>query len=116
MNSLPSVALLNLPSGTVTTNGDTLANGIIDVNFIEEILVGVNITAITGTATFYVDSLGLDGIWYNLWASAPQSAIGQTVRTISASNSASLGKVIRFRWVVGGGTPSTTFSTSIIGK
>lgn len=106
-----SVTVLNMASTTETTNGQT-AN--LTVDALGELLVGINITSVTGTTpvlNIYVDSLGVDGVWYNIWSGSQISSDGSQVAQLT-----NFGQTIRLRWVIGGTTPSFTFSASIIGK
>lgn len=89
-----------------------------------ELAVGVNITAKTGTTPtiqFFIDSIGADGIAYNVWASTivNNTSPTQVIASIGSgfSTNQSFGATGQFRWAIGGSaTPGYTFSVSIIGK
>ncbi|SRR6266581_5044012 len=89
-----------------------------------ELAVGVNITAKTGTTPtiqFFIDTIGADGIAYNIWASSVvnNTSPAQVIASIGSgfTTNASFGATCQLRWVLGGtATPGYTFSISIIGK
>jgi hypothetical protein len=111
--------VLTQASAAQTANGN--ASGLA-VGAFTEIAIDANITAITGTSPtiqFFIDRLGADGATYfNIWSSSAISAVSALSTSIGAGLAVtqSFGSIIRFRWVVGGTSPSFTFSASIIGK
>ena len=116
----PSVAdaLLNQASAAQTVTGNSAA---ISATGYQSVLIGVNITAVSGTSptmTLSLQSLGADGIQYTLWSSASQTATGQVVTSVGPgmAQAQQLGQTIRLVWTIGGTTPSFTFSASIIGR
>lgn len=107
-------------STLITASGNS---GILAVGNFVELAVDVNLTGKQGTSPtiqFFIDRLGADGIYYNIWSS---SSVSSTPTTVSASIGAGLastpsfGGTIQFRWTIGGSaTPGFTYSVSIIGK
>lgn len=119
ISSQGGVVVLNRASAAVTANGNSST---LDVNSVSSLGVGINITATSGSSTptidFYLDSLGADSVWYPVWSTAIQTAIGSIFASIGKGmqHSVEFGSSIRLRWVVSGSSPSFTFSASIIGK
>ncbi len=113
-----SASLLNQVSAAQTTNGNSAD---LAVTAYGEVSVDINITVISGTVTptavFYVDRKGVDGIYYPLWQSPPQTAVAMVSTSIGpgCAIAQSIGTVIRLRWVITGTSPSFTFSASLIG-
>lgn len=111
-------SILNLASAARTANGDS---GALTVGIYSELAVDVNISAVSGTTpsmTLYVDRQGADGVWYTIYTSAAQTAVG-TVSTsigVGAATNSAFGDVARLRWAITGTTPSFTFTASIKGK
>jgi len=111
--------VLTQASAAQTANGNSAT---LTVGPFKELQVAVNITAVAGTTptlTLAVDTLGADGVWYTgIYTSASLTAAGQVIASlgIGASTNVSFGATVRLRWVIGGTTPSFTFSASIIGK
>ncbi len=113
-----STVVLNQPSTAQTASGNS-AN--LSVQQLSELAVDVNVTAVAGTSptlNLYIDRLGADGVWYNIWSGTQITAISVQSTSIGAGciTNQSFGSTIRFRWVLGGTTPSFTFSASIVGK
>lgn len=112
-----TVPILLLASASYTVSGNS--GGPTYVGSVDELSIGIGVSGITGTGatvTFYIDTLGLDGVWYQIWASSAITAVGNAFASLSANNSTSFGSNIRIRWTIGGTTPNVTFSASIIGK
>lgn len=111
----PSIAdvLLNQASASQPSTGNSAG---LSVTAYQSVLIGINITAITGSVVFSVQSLGADGIQYTLWSSASQSASGQVVTSIGPgmAQANQLGQTIRLVWTIT--TGPCTFSASIIGR
>ena len=83
-----------------------------------EELVCINVTAVSGSITFEIDTLGGDGVWYPIWTQSPAtSAPGKVVVSLGngAAISTILGAVQRLAWTVSGGG-SATFTASIMGR
>jgi len=107
-------------SQLITASGNS---GPLSVGNFAELALDINITGKQGTSPtiqFFIDRLGVDGVYYNVWSS---SSISTTPTTISQSIGAGLtlassfGGTIEFRWVIGGSsTPGFTCSISLIGK
>jgi hypothetical protein len=104
---------------TISTSADS---GPLNVQNYQELAVDINATAKTGTSPtiqFLVDRLGADGVWYNVWTSSVVSTVTTTIsQSIGAglTLASSFGGTVRFKWVLGGTTPTWTYSVSIIGK
>lgn len=110
--------VLNQSSAAQTTNG---SSGDLGVGFYDLLAVDLNISAASGTTptlNIYVDRKGVDGNYYNVWAAGQVSGSGTISTTIGAgaATDQDFGETARLRWVVGGTTPSFTFSASITGK
>jgi hypothetical protein len=96
-------------------------SGSLNVTYFFELAFDANTTVIAGTSPtlqFAIDRLGVDGIWYNVWLSAVRSAIGSDSKSIGAglALAEAFGNNIQIRWIIGGTSPSFTFSLSLIGK
>jgi hypothetical protein len=116
----PSVVdvVLNQASAVQSANGNTVS---LSVGQDHTLFIGINLTALGGTsptAQFFVDTLGADGVWYQIWASATMSGAGQVTTSIGPglATTADFGDTIRLRWSLGGTSPTATFSASIKGK
>lgn len=113
---------------TIWTQTSTLItassnSGILSVGNYAEIAVDINITSNQGsspTIQFFIDRLGVDGIYYPLWQSASQSSSSAQVSTSIGAGlaiSQSFGGTVQFRWTIGGSsTPGFKYSVSLIGK
>lgn len=98
-------------------------SGALSVGNFAELAVDINITSKQGTSPtiqFFIDRLGVDGVYYNIWSS---SVISTTPTPISQSigaglsQASSFGGTIQFRWLIGGSsTPGFTYSVSIQAK
>jgi hypothetical protein len=98
-------------------------SGILLVGNYAEIAVDINITSKQGTSPtiqYFIDRLGVDGIYYPLWQSSVQSTSPAQVSTSIGAGlaiSQSFAGTARFRWAIGGSsTPGWTYSVSLIGK
>lgn len=106
-------------SAAATTTGNS---GDLTVDSFAELAVDANITAVSGTSptiVFALDRKGADGIYYPIWTSSTVSTSPtQVSNSIGSgfSTNQSFGNVVRFRWTIGGTSPSWTFSVSILGK
>ena len=87
-----------------------------------ELALDINITVKSGTSPtiqFFIDRLGVDGVYYNVYTSSQYSATPQVVsQSIGAglALASSFAGTIQFRWVLGGTSPVWTYSVSLIGK
>lgn len=103
-------------AATVSGNSGDLA-----VDSFSELALDINITAVSGTTPtiqYIMERKGNDGNYYQIYASSSLN-VTQAVSTsfgAGMSQSVSFGATVRLRWVIGGTTPSFTFSASIIGK
>ena len=98
-------------------------SGLLSVGNFVELALDINVTGKQGTSPtlqFFIDRLGVDGIYYNIWTSTQYTTTPQTVsQSIGAglTTSVSFGGTIQFRWSIGGSsTPGWTYSVSIQGK
>ena len=106
MNLIESIA-----SAPVTASGST---GWFDAVNVDEVTVGVDVTAVSGTAPsaqFALDVLGADGNAYTLWTSAAVTAAGEVAAVVNIGAAGA----VRLRWAITGTTPSFTFSASLEG-
>lgn len=113
---------------TIWTQASTLItassnSGVLSVGNYVEIAVDINITGKQGsspTIQFFIDRLGVDGIYYPLWQSNTQSSSPAQVSTSIGAGlaiSQSFGGTVQFRWSIGGSSsPGWTYSVSLIGK
>lgn len=97
---------------------------------VETIVVGINITALSGTSPTVLPSLqvlGYDNVWYTVWQpSAAYSTTGQRLAVITPASSATVitGSSAPAAWTnqaqlvltVAGTTPSITMSASVWGN
>jgi hypothetical protein len=87
-----------------------------------ELAVDINITSKQGsspTIQYFIDRLGVDGIWYPIWNALQTISPAQISTSIGAglAFNQSFGGTIQFRWAIGGtSTPGWTYSVSLIGK
>ena len=110
--------LLNLPSAAQTASG--VSAGLL-VRQSPTIAVDINVSAVSGTTptlNLFVERLGADGVWYTLWNPTQITAVGTASTSIGpgCAIAAVLTNQVRLRWVLGGTTPSFTFSASIIAR
>jgi hypothetical protein len=99
-------------------------SGPLTVGNYAEIAVDINGTSKQGTSPtiqFFIDRLGVDGIYYPLWQSSTQSTTPFTGCSTSIGAglaiSQSFGGTVQFRWSIGGSsTPGFIYSVSLIGK
>lgn len=134
--------VLNIPASaafSITASGDTVTsaqalsaalghqsapdgvpfNQGLAVNAQDVLLVLVNVLTDAATSIqFFIDTLGVDGVWYAIANStALVGSAQQWVKTLAGDNSSSseFGQTVRLRWVlVGAG--AVVFSASIFGK
>src|SRR5882762_7941883 len=102
------------PSLLIITSDNS---GILSVGNFEELAVDINITSNQGsspTIQFFVERLGIDGIWYPIWQSSVISASSAQVSTSIGAGlnfAESFGGTVRFRRVIGGSsTPGFFYS------
>jgi hypothetical protein len=117
--TVPSLALLSQASASQNASGST---DDMDVSLCRRIALDINVTAHSGTSPtvqFFLERKGADGLYTVLYQSSVISAsTGQVNRSIGpgCATKESLGLTVRLRWVIGGsGSPTKTFSASIIG-
>jgi hypothetical protein len=113
-----TTTILNQVSAAKTITGNSAD---LNVSAFREVAIDANISAVSGTSPtlqLFIDRKGADGIYYQIWNSASITAVGTASDSIGPglNKNQSLGSTIRLRWVIGGTTPSFTFSASIIGK
>jgi hypothetical protein len=113
------VSLLTQASAAKTASGNTAD---LSVGQLIDLLVLANITAVSGTSPtlqFFVDVKGPDNIYYQLPRATPTlNAVSQDIVAIGPGLAIpyGFGNTVRVRWVIGGTSPSFTFSLSVIGK
>lgn len=105
-------------SAAATTSNNS---GDLAVDSFSELALDINITAVSGTTPtiqFFVDRKGNDGIYYVIYTGSSINTVQAVSTSLGAgmAQSVSFGTTARLRWVIGGTTPSFTFSASIIGK
>ncbi len=106
-------------SQAISASGNS---GPLTVGNFAELALDINLTAKTGTSPtiqFFIDRLGVDGVYYNVYTSSVISTtptvIGQSIGAGLALASSFAG-TIQFRWLLGGTSPVWTYSVSLIGK
>jgi hypothetical protein len=106
------------PPVTMTVDEEYPIPGPIPVGANESLILEYDITAISGTIQFFVDSLGTDGVYYPIYTGPVISTTGLNEISIgpAAQSAAEIGNQVQLRWAVTGGTPSTTLSLSLIGN
>jgi hypothetical protein len=111
--------VLTIASGSVSTNGNT---NDLNVAPYTELAIDIDMTGSSGTGPtiqFIWSRKGTDGIYYPIYQSAVISAFPALLSTSLGPGLAytqSLGQVGRLSWVLGGTSPSVTFSASLQGK
>lgn len=103
--------LLNVPSAVQAASGNFPFN----VLPYQNVLLLVNLTALTTSATFFFETLGADGVWYALYSPTALTAAGTVIQAIGLglTTSVAFNSVCRLRWTSVGGVP--TFSASVTG-
>ncbi len=96
-------------------------SGDLAVDSFDQRALDVKISAPTGTSpsvTLVLNRKGADGVYYPIWTSAAQTAVGKlsTSAGVSAPVNHSLGSVLRLDWTVAGTGVSLTVTASLIGK
>ena len=117
-----------LAAETAATGSSSL-----DTRFVASLAVDINVTALTGgtspTIQFWVDRLGADSNWYNVWTSGTTGvaalysvdigafSLNYSYPTTQAQHAVLTGTT-RFRWAFGGtaNPTSVTFSASVVGR
>jgi hypothetical protein len=115
---MSSSILYTLPSLARTASGNSEN---INTTSSFELAFDANTTLVSGTSPtlqFAIDRLGSDGVWYNIWLSPVRNTTGFDSKSIGTGLALpeSSGSAIRIRWIIGGTSPSFTFSISLIGK
>lgn len=105
-------------SAAATTSGNS---GDLAVDSFSELALDINITAVSGTTPtiqFIMERKGNDNNYYQIYASSSLNSAQAVSTSLGAgmATSVSFGTTARLRWVIGGTTPSFTFSVSLIGK
>lgn len=113
------VTLATIAPGTVITAAETIEN--FDTPAIWTVMVGLNITAVSGTSPSlqpYVEVLGSDGVWYVVWKPSALTAAGQSIATIGPDSGTECvwSGSARLRLEVTGTSPSFTMSATVIGQ
>jgi hypothetical protein len=108
------------PSTLITASNNS---GALTVGNFAELALDVNLTSKQGTSPtiqFFIDRLGVDGVYYNIFTSTSVSTTPNVItQSIGAglSNAFSFAGTIQVRWAIGGSsTPGYTYSLSLIGK
>lgn len=110
-----AAAIYTKASAAVTTTGNSGDIAATDAN---EVIVDINVTAVTGTTPqviFRLERKGSDGIYYTIWTSAAVTAPGQVSQTFGpgCETPKPTGPTVRLAWDITGTTPSITFSASV---
>lgn len=96
-------------------------SGDLAVDGFDQLALDINISAIAGTTpsvTFVLNRKGADGVYYPIWTSAAQTAVGKLSTSIGIGGTVnhSLGSLARLDWTVAGTGVSLSFTASLIGK
>lgn len=109
--------------GTITSQAVTAAETVVALSTpaVSTVMVGINVTAVSGTTPSlqpYLEVLGSDGVWYQVWKPSAITAAGQTVAVIGpdTSSPAAWTNQARLRLEVTGTTPSFTLSADVHGQ
>src|ERR1700720_1325791 len=93
-------------STLITASGNTTP--LLVGNYVE-LAIDINITSKQGTTPtveFYIDRLGADGVYYNIWDSGLVNNTAPTTKSDSIGAGLNVAKsftgTIQFRWVIGG--------------
>jgi hypothetical protein len=106
------------PQTVITASG---SSGPLNVGPLTTLACDVNVVTVAGTSptlSLVVERQGADGGWYPMWTPAAITAAGITSTSIGpgcATNQV-VPATIRFRWTLGGTSPSFTYSVSIVGR
>jgi hypothetical protein len=125
-NALASICLvadattiLNQASAAKTATGNTAD---LSVGAFRTLLIGYNVTAVSGsspTLQFSLEVKGPDAVYYIAWTGASHTTQPQVVLATvgpGATNTVDFGATARIKWTIGGSSPSWTFSLWCIGK
>jgi len=113
------VTLLAQTSAAKTASGNTAD---LAVGQLIDLLVTANVSAVSGTSPtlqFFVDVKDANNIYIPLPRTTPTlNAVSTDIIAIGPGLAIAygFGNTVRVRWVIGGTTPSFTFSLSVIGK
>jgi hypothetical protein len=116
---MASQTVLAQTSAAVTSSGST---GRLNVeNGVSTLAVNVNVAAVAGTSptlNVYLEGLDAVGNWYLLWQPAQITVAGSVPTSVGpgCATNVVVPPSVRFRWVLGGTSPSFTFSVSIVGR
>lgn len=100
-----------LPSAARTTSG---SSGQIDCSFADEMLIFLDVTAVSGTSPTLdvsVKTLGPDGKWYQIAQFTQRTTTGQEAKAIT-----NFGGDLKVDYTIDGTTPSFTFSVTAVAK
>jgi len=105
--------------GTILPSAARTTSGSVELPFgfgeFDRQAILINITAVSGTTPtldFFLED-GVDGtIWYPLATTPQQTA----VNALAIRNANAVASRMRLRWVIGGTTPSFTFSVQFFGQ
>lgn len=109
--------LATVPSAAITAPETVVPFNTPAVTYVQ---VGINVTALSGTTPSlqaYLEVLGSDGVWYQVWKPSAITAVGQTVTTLgpNAATGAVWSNQARLRLELTGTTPSVTLSADVHG-
>lgn len=111
--------LIVLASATQTVSGGAAPVNVPEA--LKRLEVDINVTAASGTTPtldVFVEGLDANGVWFTLWHPTQITGAIATAQSIGPGGQTPLlvPDTIRVRWVIGGTTPSFTFSISVIGQ
>lgn len=116
--NLKYLNVLQMASAAHTVTGQT-AN--LDTSITSQLLILANISAVSGTSptlSFNLYQVGFDAVLYPIISSSVFSAAGQWIVSVGvgASSNFTVGNVMLINYVIGGTTPSFTFSLNVLGR
>ena len=112
------VILGTIAAGTVVTAAETIVP--LSTPAVKTAMVGLNVTAVSGTSPSlqpYLEVLGSDNVWYQVWKPSAITAAGQSLATIGPDSGTECvwSSSARLRLEVTGTTPSFTMSATVLG-
>ena len=112
------VTLATIPSAAITT-AETVKE--FSTPALESVMVGINVTAVSGTSPSlqpYLEILGSDGVWYEVWKPSAITAAGQSTATVGPSSGTECvwTNTARLRLEVTGTSASFTLSADVHGQ
>ncbi len=113
----PAIPVYTFPAAAQPSgNSGQLGCASLDLLAIDLTVVSLNTGATA--VQFFLDRLGEDGVWYQLWTSASITAPGVVSASVGPgmATAAMIGRNCRLRWAVTGAGGTVTATGGIIGR